>query len=76
LRKEVGMMARSDRREKFVFPFEKLEVWQLALSKTLLESRKAGCSSNEELIELLSPHCSVLIPEFASSKTLLKRSAY
>ena len=25
------MMARSDEKEKFVFPFEKLEVWQLAI---------------------------------------------
>ena len=37
------MMARSDETEKFVFPFEKLEVWQLAIELadfvlTLLES--------------------------------------
>jgi hypothetical protein len=28
---ERGMMARIDEKEKFVFPFEKLEVWQLAI---------------------------------------------
>jgi len=31
LRKKGKMMARSDAKEKFVFPFEKLEVWQLAI---------------------------------------------